>query len=193
MGQRIVYESDPPRVQIWTKEDFDKFRKKGRFGNIDREELNFSTKIDNEASEESEEEITQEIIIDSFVQLVPSAESMDVDNSDIYGINLEHQTLESNSEAARGRSMEAENVPDSAPSESITQPDCEEPRAVQRQRIKVENSVKQLTKDSSSALNHSNKLKEASVKLNQLRNSNIIEEISLDQILQDIQNCDTGR
>ena len=54
VGKRIVYQSNPPglRVKIWTLRDFDEFKLKGRFGDIDREALNFSTKKVNEPANE---------------------------------------------------------------------------------------------------------------------------------------------
>ena len=50
VGRRIVYESLPPglRVKIWKLRDFDDFKQKGRFSDIDRGELDFSTKKINE-------------------------------------------------------------------------------------------------------------------------------------------------
>ena len=45
VDKRIVYVSDPPRVHIWKIKDFDVLKKKGRFPTVNRETLNFSTKV----------------------------------------------------------------------------------------------------------------------------------------------------
>ena len=54
VGKRIVYQSNPPglRVKIWNLRDFDELKLKGRFSDIDREALNFSTKKTNERANE---------------------------------------------------------------------------------------------------------------------------------------------
>ena len=46
IANRIVYESNSPglRVRIWKHSDFDNYKEKGRFSNIDRGELDFSSK-----------------------------------------------------------------------------------------------------------------------------------------------------
>ena len=52
-GKKIVYVTDLPKCQIWSKNDFDKFKKGGRFLNIDRDTLNFSIKVGVEVHEEA--------------------------------------------------------------------------------------------------------------------------------------------
>ena len=46
-GRKIVYTSEPPRVQIWSVKDFDNLKLSGRFSSINREMLNFSSKAEN--------------------------------------------------------------------------------------------------------------------------------------------------
>ena len=73
VGKRIVYQSNPPglRVKIWNREAFDGFKLKGRFSNIDREELDFSIKKLNEPEDMDIDETSQE------------EECIDVDNSSL--------------------------------------------------------------------------------------------------------------
>ena len=163
--KRIVYESCPPRVKIWKIDEFDKFKLKGRFVNVDRKELNFSVKMDNDSSEDSGEENAQDD------ELAPaSSESMD--------------TSQHNADDADTSHIEFE---------AIREANSVDLGALHKQRFKVDNTVRQLTKDSPSALDHGSKLKEASAKLNNLRHSSSVAEISLDNILKAIKDCDTSR
>ena len=45
VGKKIVYISDAPRVHIWKLKEFDSLKKKGRFLTVNRDALNFSTKV----------------------------------------------------------------------------------------------------------------------------------------------------
>ena len=65
--------------------------------------------------------------------------------------------------------------------------------AVQNQRCKVDNTVRQLTRDTSSSLDHSTKLNEASSKLNNLRKTPESADIGLDDLKKNIKESDTAR
>ena len=64
-GRKIVYSSEPPRVQIWSKTDFDKLKENGRFLAINREMLNFSSKVENELPVNTDADM--EVAVDSIL------------------------------------------------------------------------------------------------------------------------------
>ena len=50
VGRKIVYICEPPKIQIWNIKEFDRLKKKGRFLHVNRDTLNFSTKVRNKGS-----------------------------------------------------------------------------------------------------------------------------------------------
>ena len=47
VNKKILYISDAPKVHIWKIGEFDRFKKKERFLDINRSTLNFSIKVGN--------------------------------------------------------------------------------------------------------------------------------------------------
>ena len=50
VGRKIVYICDAPKLHIWNIKEFDRLKKKGRFENVNRDTLSFSTKVRNKGS-----------------------------------------------------------------------------------------------------------------------------------------------
>ena len=82
VGKRIVYQSNPPglRVKIWRKQDFDEFKERGRFANIDRNELDFSIKKINKPDDQME--------VDHVEAVDGEVDTMEVDNMVAAGENM---------------------------------------------------------------------------------------------------------
>ena len=71
IGNRIVYESNSPglRVRIWKHSDFDNYKEKGRFSNIDRGELDFSSKKANLPDDMEVDKSVEDMDIDGATEL----------------------------------------------------------------------------------------------------------------------------
>ena len=192
-GNRVVYESDPSRVKIHKIADFDKLKANGRFDNVHRQELNFSIKMENQADNDVSD------------QSLPDSEPMDI-------------TLPATSPppCLPPASLPPTSLPPaSQPPMDIALPVMSPPAslvpvleqmeigvgdthqqnhgAISRQRSLVDKSVQLLTKDTSSPLDHSQKLKEASARLNNLRTESDKSEINFEEMKQAVNDCDTAR
>ena len=193
VGRKIVYDSDKPRVRIWKRSDFEDQKRAGRFGNIEIGDLDFSIKVENETSDE--EHNMQEDLDENNPAMEPldldERVEIDIDNN-LGNIEiLEHQATQEDENNEAG--LERRLLADSTENQAERVSDHRDLDSVQRLRDKVENSVKQMTNNLSTALNHGTELKNASAMLNNLRNSNFSDEISLDHILEAIQSSNTSR
>ena len=209
VGNRIVYESDPPRVKIYKTSVFDKLKANGRFGNVQREQLNFSLKFENETDNGASE------------QDLPESEPMEITMPTIFPpVNdlLQSQPPFSQPPVSQPPVSQplVNQPPVSQPAVSqpaVSQPTVSQPpvgqlpenqphagsrdtqklnRAALHKSL-VDTSVQLLTKDTSSTLDHRKKLKEAASKLNNLRTASENTEISFEQLKQAVNECDSAR
>ena len=190
IGNRICYESDPPRVKIWKVGDFDQLKIRGRFENIDRQELNFSSRVENDSSDESD---------NNDIEMEDDDATMVTDQTDQEAVTIDLQKGDHDETMETDQHLHPEAADlglqkvDHDIYHSGALPHCSTSAKVQNQIRKVDSIVSQLTKDPASSLDHRLKLKEASSKLNKLRTSHKTVEVDLENLENAIKGCKTTR